>query len=161
MRGSMTIGEEETTMSEAISLRAIDRLDRPAAPVDPEPLLGDWHNTNPDSRGIVAVSLRREDGRVLVRAAGAAPGDGPPAERRPLDWGETEADVVCAAGPGGGAAAGFTARFDHGFGHSVLQANLAQGLLIVAVFNRFADASGRSDYFAREFYCRPRQGEER
>jgi hypothetical protein len=148
-------------MSEAQSLRAIDRVDRPAAPVDPEPLLGEWRNTNPDSRGIVAVSLRREGDRVLVRAAGAAPGDGPPAGRRPLDWGEAAAGAVCAAGPGGGGAAGFTVRFDHGFGHSVIQAHLAQGRLSVAVFNRVADASGRSDYLAREFYSRPRRGEGR
>jgi hypothetical protein len=31
----------------------------------------------------------------------------------------------------------------------------------MASFTRFTDASGRSDYFAREFYCRPRRGEGR
>lgn len=130
------------------TIRFLRETDRPpAASVDPRPLVGGWVNTNPESRGIVRLVLRDAAGGLSVRVFGAA-------DPEPIDWGEAPVAAVFAAGPAAGEAAAFTARFDQGFLASRLQANFAQGLLIVAVFNRFLDGSGRSDYFAREFYRR-------
>jgi hypothetical protein len=120
----------------------------PGGAVDPTPLLGDWRNTDHESRGIVrlVVAADGEGGGITVQAWGAAT----PA---PLDWGRTRG-AVYAEGPGGRSAAAFGAFYDHGFQRVHLQAKVNRGVLVVAMFNEFTDGSGRSSYFTREFYYR-------
>src|SRR4051794_5142762 len=90
------------------------------ASIDPAPLLGNWHNTDKESRGIV---------RLVLAAAGPAPaggigvhawGAGSPA---PFDWGEVPGGVY-ADSAGGTTAAAFGALYDHGFLRTHLQAKV-------------------------------------
>jgi len=126
---------------------ALGTVERPAAPgLDPGPLLGTWHNTNPRSRGILRIDLELHEGAFTVRVQGA----GSPA---PIDWGtiggEPFAHDVAAR-----AAIAWSALFDLGFLRIHLQANIKQGVLVVASFNEFVDDSGRTNYFTREFFFR-------
>jgi hypothetical protein len=114
--------------------------------VDPAPLLGTWHNTNARSRGIVRIVLARQGGAFTVRVLGA----GSP---EPLDWGEVPA-IAYAHDAGSREAMGFSARYDFGFQQVELQANIKQGVLVVASFNQFAPGDVRSSYFTREFFYR-------
>jgi hypothetical protein len=121
----------------------------PDASIDPAPLLGDWHNTDKESRGIVRLVLAAVDeapAGINVHAWGA----GSPA---PFDWGEVPGGVY-ADSAGGTTAAAFGALYDHGFLRTHLQAKVNRGVLVVAVFNEFTDDSGRASYFTREFYYR-------
>jgi hypothetical protein len=115
-------------------------------PIHPAPLLGIWHNTNARARGIVRIDLAPAGGGLAVRVHGAgSPGS--------IDWGETPAGVF-AYDAGSTKALGFSALYDHGFLRTLLQANIKQGVLVVASFNEFVDGSGRSSYFTREFFYR-------
>ncbi len=127
-------------------VRAEDFIEASAGPVDPAPLVGDWHNTDKESKGILRIVASARDGALTLRAFGA----GSPA---PVDWGEVAAGVY-AEGPGSKAAAAFGALYDHGFLRTHLQAKVNRGVLVVAMFNEFTDGSGRSSYFNREFYHR-------
>jgi hypothetical protein len=49
------------------------------------------------------------------------------------------------------AGAGFLLRYDHGFLTSHVEANLKLGVAVLCVYQSFRDASGRQDYFFREF----------
>jgi hypothetical protein len=120
----------------------------PGGSIDPTPLLGNWHNTDQESRGIMRLLIAPGEaaGGIVVHAWGA----GTPAL---LDWGEAPGEVY-ADGPGGTAAAAFGALYDHGFLRVHLQAKVNRGVLVVAIFNQFTDDSGRSSYFTREFYHR-------
>lgn len=143
-----------------------------AVALDIAMLTGTWHNTNVASQGIPRIDVvgasgsseflgdsqprnpdqlrgtprNPEDIRgncVSVRAFGA------PAH----DWGFVDAPVFAAALDDGEAMA-FSCVFDLGYADVHMQANLKGGVLVVATFNRFKDASGRSSYFMREFYYR-------
>ena len=48
----------------------------------------------------------------------------------------------------------FSARYQSGDVAITLQANIKQGVLVVASFTEFNDDDGRSNYFHREFYYR-------
>jgi hypothetical protein len=141
---------------EPLWTRAEDLLSGPppGGGIDPAPLLGDWHNTDRESGGIVRLVITPgaagasgdAAGRITVHAWGAGTPD-------PRDWGEASGDVY-ADGPGGTTAAAFGALYDHGFLRIHLQAKVNRGVLVVAIFNQFTDDSGRSSYFTREFYYR-------
>jgi hypothetical protein len=132
-------------------VRQADRLEAGISagpvPLDLTTLLGTWVNTNPESEGIVKLILAAGPAGLLVRVFGA----GSP---EPVDWGEVAVDKLFGDGLVATRAAAFTARFDRGFLGVHVQGNQNLGLLVVASFNRFQDGSGRSDYFAREFYHR-------
>jgi hypothetical protein len=122
------------------------RLARREGRIDPGIFLGSWISTNRETQGIVRLTIREEDGTLLVRAFGATT----PA---PCDWGEVRA-MVFADGPDTTRARAFTARFDFGFKETSLQAKEKKGVLVVANFNRFKDGSGRANFFSREFFHR-------
>ena len=127
--------------------RAEDFVEAPSpGPIDPSPLAGTWFNTDKESRGIVKIVAAARDGVFTVQAFGAA-------SPAPVDWGEVQAGVY-AEGAGAKTAAAFGAFYDHGFLRTHLQAKVNRGVLVVAMFNEFTDGSGRSSYFAREFYHR-------
>jgi hypothetical protein len=71
----------------------------------------------------------------------------------PRDWGEipiTPVAKACNLGPG----QDFTAAATSGFMEMVLSANDNQGIIIIASYNIFQDATGRSSYFRRAFFFR-------
>ena len=109
-------------------------------------LLGDWRNTN--QRGGIERIVCEPAGhdRLTVRCYGRT-------EPEPRDWGAVEAPVFAFTFDSTQAGA-FLAIFDLGFLEVRLQANVKAGVLVVATFNRFNDASGRSNYFEREFFYR-------
>lgn len=109
------------------------------------PLVGTWINTNPDARGIVKLLLESQDHSLTVRAYGAD-------EPEPHDWGQIQAETAYPAGIRPHECMGFVAHYDFDFMEAQLQGNMNLGLLIVASFNTFKDDSGRSSYFAREFF---------
>ncbi|HEX2123762.1 MAG TPA: hypothetical protein VHL59_19205 [Thermoanaerobaculia bacterium] len=104
-----------------------------AAAVAPSILTGTWHNTN--ARGRVS--------RITI--------DGDTIETP--EWGRAAArlygESLCSD-----EASAFSARFTRDDVDVRLQANIKGGVLVVAYFTRFLDASGGSPYFCREFYWR-------
>lgn len=124
-----------------------ERRQRPAAAVGPAPFFGVWFNTNRASGGIVKVELTLRDDRLILHAYGAPT----VLSSKPSDWGKVEAQSF-ATQDGSFEDEGFTARYDFGFMESFLAANQKRGILVIASYNHFKDGSGRSDYYAREFY---------
>ena len=55
--------------------------------------------------------------------------------------------------PSSRAGTGFTCVYDFGFAETELQAMLLKGLMVLAQLHRFKDASGRMDYFVREYFA--------
>jgi hypothetical protein len=114
--------------------------------VDPAPLAGTWHNTNPAARGIARIDLEQTNGAFTVRVAGAG-------GAAPVDWGRAPA-IPFGHDAAARAAMAFRAAYDFGFQQVELQANVKQGVLVVASFNSFAAGDPRSSYFTREFFYR-------
>ena len=119
----------------------------PGQPFDGAEMLGDWLNTNPDSNGIPRLRIE-SDGRngAVLRAWGAQ-------TPQPVEWGPTSA-ALFALSSGSRTAKAFSARYEMNDIAISLQANIKQGVLVVASFTEFRDGSGRSNYFHREFYYR-------
>jgi hypothetical protein len=119
----------------------------PGQPFDGSEMFGDWWNTNPHSRGI--ARLRIDDNArngAVVRLWGAQT----PA---PVEWGSAQADLF-ALSSGSRLAKAFSARYQAHDANITLQANIKQGVLVVASFCEFGEGDGRSSYFHREFYYR-------
>ena len=114
--------------------------------IDRGALVGNWINSNPDTRSITRVNVFEADGKLQLQAFAVGP-DGPG------DWGTTTADVF-AAGPASRVGAGFAATFDLGFAEVRLQAMIMKGLLVLAQFHLFPGDSGRASYFMREYYAK-------
>jgi len=116
----------------------------PIAKVNPEPLIGVWHNTDKATPGIIKLILSLRDGTFVVRAFGAN-------GSTPHDWGEVDG-VVYSAGVDSDEGMAFTASYRFGFLDTTLAVYLKSGILVLDSFNAFDDQSGRSDYFSREFF---------
>jgi hypothetical protein len=118
----------------------------PGVPFDGSEMFGEWVNTNPDSSGIARL---RVDGdgpdRANLRVWGAA--------THPIEWGPAPADLFALSSQSALAKA-FSARYQWPGLAVKLQANIKQGVLVVASFTEFSDGSGRSNYFHREFFYR-------
>ncbi len=116
--------------------------------LDTSPLLGFWRNTNNISLGIAAIEISDRDERLSIRAYGVG-------ESSTVDWGEVMAPAYandCSSAD----AMAFSATFGAQGIRCHLQANIKQGVLVVAYFTEFNDGSGRSNYFSREFYYKER-----
>jgi hypothetical protein len=132
-------------------VRTEDQLPDSAVPpggtLEPALLVGTWYATDHEATGVVRLELRqRADGHLLVRAFGADP-------EQPYDWGEIEATAYGSSVTAVDAMA-FSAIYDFGFLVTILAAYAKQGILVLDTFNTFTDASGRSNYFSREFFHR-------
>ena len=114
------------------------------SPIDPTPLLGTWLNTDRHSGGIVKVILAARDGALTVRAFGAC-------DPSPCDWGEVTA-ALFAENAGSRTVKTLSARYDFGFMETSLQAFAKLGVMVMAIFTRFKDGSGRANYFDRQFF---------
>ena len=104
-------------------------------------LTGTWRNTNAQSDGIVKMIATSEDQVLWINLVGTS------------EWGRVRAEVFYERNDEG-LEQPFTATYDHGFMDVVLQGFLRQGVLVILSFNRFKDGSGRSNYFAKEFFYR-------
>src|SRR5215831_798839 len=118
-------------------------------PINAEPLLGTWLNTNTATLGISkAVLSARNNGFVLRIFASNH-------NVRLPNWGETEAMLFTNSRTSQEAMA-FSAAYDFGFMETDLQGHIRQGVLIIAKFDRFKDTSERSNYISKEFFFRVR-----
>jgi hypothetical protein len=119
----------------------------PGLPFDGSEMFGEWLNTNPDSRGIARLRVDGDaSNAAIVRVWGAQ-------VPQPLEWRPTSA-ALFALSSGSRLAKAFSARYTADDVAVALQANIKQGVLVVASFTEFKDGSGRSNYFHREFYYR-------
>jgi hypothetical protein len=116
----------------------------PGLPFDGSEMFGDWWNTNPDSKGI--ARLRIDDN--MHNGAVVRLWDSHVAER-----GSVEADLF-ALSSGSRLAKAFSARYQAHDADNTLQANIKQGVLVVASFTQFDADDVHSNYFHREFYYR-------
>ena len=107
-------------------------------------LYGKWLNTNPVSGGMVKVILDHKDDALIIRVFGADEGGA-------RDWGEVTANVYAKSVDSKDGMA-FSAVYDFGFMLTRMQANVKQGVLVIASFTQFMDNSGRANYFVREFF---------
>lgn len=113
------------------ALRARDLSVRSPGPVDPSPLAGSWINTETRRRWLTSIEIRVDGDRVRIHPRGR------------FDWGEREAEMVCAASIDSAEAGGCVARFPP---EAELHATLNQGLLVVVAFQH--------TMVAREFFRR-------
>jgi hypothetical protein len=114
-------------------------------PVDLSPLIGDWVNTKPDTSYLVRVVLTEQDGRLVFRGYGANEPDS-------IDWGEVDA-VPYVAGTSH-MAGGFQATYNLDGIETQVVANQKLGVLVLNLYTRYLDGSGRTSHFTREFYHR-------
>lgn len=116
--------------------------------LDTSSLLGFWRNTNSPSLGIAAIEICDRDEDLGIRAYGVN-------ESGTVDWGETRG-LAYAKDYSSPEAMAFSAAFGSEGIRCHLQANVKQGVLVVAYFTEFQDGSSRSNYFSREFYYKER-----
>lgn len=132
-------------------LRIQDQLENIGAPsgvLSPLDFSGTWLNTNTDTPGVTCVTCKAEGNVLRVRFEGNGSSE-------PSDWGEVTAELLYAASIHGGPAMAFLANFDLGFKKVRVGANLNQGLLVLSIHHSLQDqGTGRSSYFAREFFHR-------
>jgi hypothetical protein len=106
---------------------------------------GIWRNTNSEGSGIDTVSFSAEDGSVM-RVVGRD-------DSGLHDWGTTTVEIYTEVGAVSEPAK-IKARYDLGLLDVLLHGWVKQGVLVLALFRRFKDESGGSNYFDREFFCR-------
>jgi hypothetical protein len=112
--------------------------------LDASALLGIWRNTNGASQGVATVEIKDRGEHLGIRAYGVG-------ESGALNWGEVSGRTY-AKDCFSSHAMAFSAAFSGEGIRCHLQANVKQGVLVIAYFTEFQDGSGRSNYFAREFY---------
>lgn len=118
-----------------------------SGPLDLTPVLGDWVSTTGLAGGVSRFRARGDEGALLIDAGGYG-------ATRGGNWGEVPAQAFANTllpAPGQVCAA-FTATFHDAQVQTELESYLALGLATGHAFHRFAEGSGRRDYFTREFY---------
>ena len=120
----------------------------PATTARAEKLTGRWMNTNPETKGIVSCEIRRDGDEFTIDLAGAGQ-DGPIAwpMARTKALGNLEEEA-------GQRTIALAATFDFGFMKSEIYIRVNKGVLVIVLFNKFQDDSGRSNYLNREFFYR-------
>ena len=105
---------------------------------------GVWPNTDAEAEGIIRVMFDPNAGALRMRVFGAG-------EPEPIDWGEVEVNVF-ADNVDSTEGTKFAAVYDFDFMLVRMHGWVKLGVLVIAVFNKFTDDSGRSNYFDREFF---------
>lgn len=123
-----------------------DRCAARTAPATASAFVGTWRNTNSESSGIASVSFATTSAGATMHILGSEAGG----ER---DWGTTPVDIYTESGVSHEPAR-IKANYDLGFQDVLLHGWVKQGILVFALFRRFTDGSGRSNYFDREFFYR-------
>lgn len=112
--------------------------------VNPASFLGDWHNTDPNTRGTVELQISQVGGVYQVHGWGAC--------EPPCDWGTAVLTFYSTGVEGGDTYYGL-AVYQFNFATSYLTLEfIAPNTLQVTNFTHFTDASGRSDYFSTETF---------
>jgi hypothetical protein len=121
--------------------------EKPGLPFIGSEMFGDWLNTNPDSDGIARLRIE-SDGRngAILRVWGVQ-------VPHHVEWGMVS-PALFSLSSGSRLVQAFSAKYEAADVAIMLQANIKQGVLVVASFTEFKDNSGRSNYFHREFYYR-------
>jgi glyoxylate carboligase len=113
-----------------------------------EKLIGRWVNTNRETKGIAQCVIARDGDHYNVRVQGVGE-DGviewPMPIATPLANLEEEAGQRTVA---------LAADFDFGFMRAETHIRINKGVLVIVLFVRFMDDSGRSNYLNREFFFR-------
>ncbi|HJU55916.1 MAG TPA: hypothetical protein VJ715_15130 [Pyrinomonadaceae bacterium] len=122
-----------------------DRVSVDDGPLDLSAFPGMWVNSNPETSGIARLLMTEEGGRLSLQVYAIGP-------EGLIDWGTVDATPFTAS-PSAHAGIGFTCVYDFGFAETLLQAMLLKGLMVLAQLHRFKDASGRMDYFVREYFA--------
>lgn len=110
---------------------------------DTSSLLGRWRNTNSASQGVAIVEILDRGEHLGIRAYGVG-------QSGNLDWGEVPGHAYADCSSHEAMAFSSVVALEGIRCH--FQANIKQGVLVVAYFTEFDDGSGRSNYFTREFY---------
>ena len=105
---------------------------------------GTWTSSDLGTRGVARLDLAVRDGGLVARIWGGG-------ANGLVDWGPSRARALFADAVTSRTGAGFLLRYDHGFLTSHVEANLKLGVAVLCVYQSFQDASGRHDYFFREF----------
>jgi hypothetical protein len=116
----------------------------PATGVDLTHLLGTWVNTYRETGSLCRFTLAPSASGYSIETVAAT-------ESGAETLGQTEVRPF-APNVKSRKADGFTARYDFEFLEMSLAAYCAKGLIVVSQYTRFKDASGRPDYFNREFF---------
>jgi hypothetical protein len=114
-------------------------------PLDLSQVEGDWVSTTGLAGGVSGFRARGHDGSLLIGASGYG-------ATRGGDWGEVPAQAFANTLRHGQTCTAFIATFDNAGVRTQLESYLALGLATGHAFHRFAEDSGRRDYFTREFY---------
>jgi hypothetical protein len=107
--------------------------------------LGVWDSTNASTTSIRRVELKSRDNHLFLHAYGAG-------DDNLSDWGEVKVELF-ADQVDSHLATKFRTFYDFGFMEIRIHAWVKLGVLVFAIFNRFKDDSGRSNYFDREFFA--------
>ncbi|HEU4794708.1 MAG TPA: hypothetical protein VFT02_03700 [Pyrinomonadaceae bacterium] len=108
-------------------------------------LLGTWINSNPDTHSVARVEATDANGKLRLQVSAVGPGGF-------VDWGAADAEVFAAA-PDSHTGAGFICRYKFAHGETRLQGMIMKGLLVLAQFHLFNDATNRESYFLREYFA--------
>lgn len=123
-------------------------LDPAVATTNAAKLIGEWLNTDPDTRGIAAIVIDQHDGLLSVGLRGAGD-DGP------IEWPNARATPMAnLEEEAGQRALALSAEFDLGFMKAEAYFRVNKGVLVIVLFVTFQDGSGRSNYVNREFFYR-------
>ena len=119
--------------------------DRATAELSKQSLAGTWVNTKKNSQCILKVVITADAETLWVRTFGV---DRP----KPNDWGVVSLQAIYWTKPGAQSTIAYTAHYDFDHKEVYLDVNVSKGLMVIASQHLFTDASGRSNYFCREFY---------
>jgi hypothetical protein len=123
-------------------------LDPAIGPMGAATLIGEWLNTDPDTRGIAAIVIEQREGYLSVGLKGAGD-DGL------IEWPITRATALAnLEEEAGQRALALAAEFDLGFMKAETYFRVNKGVLVIVLFVTFQDGSGRSNYVNREFFYR-------
>jgi len=104
---------------------------------------GGWRTTNSPSTGLASVSVDVAGGDLILGLSWV--GDGGVVSWSPAKMENLYADAA-------GKAVALAGTCDLGALRCRVQANVTQGLLVLAAFNQFPPGSGRTDFFSRSFF---------
>ena len=102
-------------------------------------------STNRESTSLASVAIGVADGSLTFGLSWV--GDG-----GPVSWKPVHVDSVHAETPASNKAIALAASFDLGTLRCRVHANVTLGLLVLAAFNRFAPATGRTNVASRTFF---------
>lgn len=111
-------------------------------------LIGRWLNTNRETRGIAECLVARDGDAISVHVVGVGD-DGP------IHWPIATANALAnLEEEAGQRTMALTADFDLGFMKAETHIRINKGVLVIVLFVKFLDDSGRSNYLNREFFYR-------